>query len=168
MNKRGFRLAATLFGIFLLSSTIAHAATIGDMLNKMGSFFGSIGDTGVLGLKFLLWLTLFTIMNWALGVAGKDKKFDNKTKNVLSFTISLATVILVPDTTVLALFSLYTNIIIIVLGLIVPLLVGGAIHNTWKGATPWESGIRGILYIGFGSALMWFASNASSLFATTI
>ena len=164
MNKRGIRLLIIFLAVFAILSFSVYAQGKGltDIFEKIGKLiFHDFARMGEYGFKFLLWLILFSIFDFGLGKRGA--KFDNKIAGTIAFALSLAVVIILPKESVFKIFGLYSRLVVIALGLIVPLILGGVIHEKFKGDGPWDILTRGLGYMVVGWAMVWFATNATLL-----
>jgi len=164
MNKRVMNLFL-LLGMTVLLSSFVQASVFGDILNKMGQLlFLDFLAAGTWGFKFLFWIILFSIINYGLGKAN----FDAKVAGTISLTISLIVVILTPGDAIVAVFSIFQKTTILILGIIVPLILGYVIHNLFKGKSSWEIFMRAAMHIIIGYALVTFAQNAIIILGSVI
>ena len=155
------------FALILLSSSVFAANRFTETLAMIGKFFfEDIPSMGPYGFKFLIWIVLFALIHMGLKRAGDF--FKNRTAGIISFVLSLATVILMPNKAVILIFGLYANIVIIALGLIVPLILFWAIHSGFEGEDSWSALIRSVLYFLCAASLFWFVANAKYLLVTNI
>jgi len=160
MTKRVFRQTVIFLITLLALAFSANAQTrVTEIFSQIGDFiFRDFGSMGAYGFKFLLWIGLFSIMNYGL-----RKKLDEKESGVISFVISLATVILIPGDTVIKIFSLYSMIVVISLGVIVPLILFYVVHTNFNGEDFPHVAIRVVAYFTICAALFWFTDNANAL-----
>lgn len=160
MNKRGLQLLLVI-STFLLSSTsvAADTSTLADMMNALWKIFGTFSALGANGFKFLLWIALFTLIDYGL----KKASFSAKVSGVIAFVMSIATILMIPGSAIIKIFSLYSFLVVTTLGLIVPLILFWTIHRGFPGDELEETLIRAALYIIIGIALIWFAGNANGL-----
>lgn len=162
MNKK---IAIVVFiSLFMLVAcsfaVLAQGAKFTEALQDMGKFlFEDLPTMGHYGFKFLLWITLFALMNY--GLTRKDI-FDKKTAGIISLVISLASVLLIPGSMVEHIFKIYGTIIVLGLGVFVPLILFWIIHSNFSGDTVGEHVIRAAAYFIIGYALITFASYADT------
>lgn len=153
-----------MFVLILLSVSVYAQGRITDMMRNMGTFiFEDFGSMGGYGFKFLLWICLFSLFNWGL----KRARFDQKVSGIISFSLSLATVILISGEAVIKIFSIYAYIIILILGVFIPLILFWIIHKNFNGEDWGHTLIRSVLYFIMGGALFWFTANANTLLSLT-
>ena len=161
MLKRGLkRFRIFLNVLVILSINVLAQGKITDTLQGIGEFiFHDLGAMGAYGFKFLMWIALFSLFEYGLTKA----KFDKKVSGILAFTVSLAAVIIIPGPAIIQIFELYSFILILSLGLIVPLILFWAIHRSFQGEGLGEMMIRAALYFIMSAALFWFTANVNTL-----
>lgn len=157
MNRRNLLFVLLLFVMLSLSSTVVHAEGLTDVFRNMGEFiFEDVPSMGDMGFRFLLWLALFSIFYTAL-----KTKFEPRMSGIVSFVLSTGVAIMIGGQAVLTLFRLYSQIIMILLGIVVPVFLIWRIHSAIE-----NQFLRGLLYFLCGISLVWFTNNASTLLAT--
>ncbi len=161
MNKRGIRLLTILLGVFTLLSTAVYAENaFTNMMKMVGKFiFEDFASMGEWGFKFLLWLVLFAITDYGL----KKGDFDAKTSGIIAFVLATGTMILIPGAAIVKIFQLYSFLVIVSLGVLVPLILFWVIHKNFQGDDEGHMFIRAVLYGMMGFAMWWFAGSAKVL-----
>lgn len=161
MDKSRFKQSLIFSTMFILTSFAVYAqeGRMAEMLDKMGRFVGEIGGT-TFGFKFLLWIALFALVNFALR---RNDRFDQKVAGIVSFALATGTVLLIPADAVRKIFALYSFIVVVALGLIVPLIVFGIVYRTYKEKDLADSLIRIAAYALISVALFWFNANAKGM-----
>jgi hypothetical protein len=167
MKKRVLKQAGLFLTSLILASSNAFAATTNqkftDVLRNMGSFlFEDVPRMGYFGFKFLLWIVLFSLFDYGLRKASMEKKV----AGIIAFAVSLGTVILIPGSTIISLFSLYAFFIIVAFGVIVPLIYAWVIYKNFNKRNAMHVLIRAAAFGALGVALIWFASNADLILTT--
>ena len=146
--------------ILLSLSVYAQEARFTETLSKIGEFiFKDFGSLGAYGFKFLLWIALFALMDYGLTSA----KFSARVSGVIAFVVSAATIIIIPGESVISIFRLYSYIVVMMLGLVVPLILFWTLHRKFPGKELGEKLIKASLYLIMAVALFWFTANATNL-----
>jgi hypothetical protein len=167
MRKRGFWLINFLF--FVLSSFTVYAQEEGllDVFQDMGKFlFHDLPMLGDYGFKFLLWICVFALFQWGLS---KIPHMEKKIAGIISFVLSLASVLLMPSGLVENLFRTYAVIVVFILGVFVPLLLVWVVHKSFQEDTLADHMIKAVTYFVIAYALFTFTKyvEISQLAGTT-
>lgn len=163
MNRRGLR-QSLIFSIVLVLLSLSVYAQTGSKLTEIFQnigefFFHDIGSMGAYGFKFLLWLTLFALIDYGLK---KGAKWEGRVTHIVSFTVSAATIIIIPGKAIIKIFSLYSFIVVAALGLLVPLILFMAIYKNFGGGDISNRMIRTFGYFIAAAAMFWFTANVNS------
>jgi hypothetical protein len=154
MNKRGFILSCLTPVISILSSFSVQAApfnfddasrNITGILSSLGKFlFKDLPTMGDFGFKFILWIILFALFYSVLSLP----KFGFK-KNVsttIALALSFGSVVVMPHGIIQTIFNLYSTVIVLVLGLLVPIAAYYLAHAYFKGTSRYDHFMCAIIY----------------------
>jgi len=144
-------LIVAIFSVQLVSAADTGALGI---FKTLGTFlFKDLPALGEYGFKFLLWIALFALMNFGL-----KKAFDNKTAGIVSFVLSLISVLLIPGRIIEGLFRQYAFILVFAFGVFLPLLLIWIIHKAIPDDTTMGRVLRGVTYLIIAYALFIFTN----------
>jgi len=151
MNKK----ALTIFmfiSLLIGSASIVLAQGEEGVFSEIGKFIMEL-VRGQYGFHFLLWITLFAVINFGL----KKAKFDAKVSGVISLALSAGSVFLIPERVIKSIFVTYSVLIIYGLGVFVPILLLWIVHKNFEGDDLGHHLLRAVTYFIVGYALWNFS-----------
>jgi len=159
MKKRVLNISLIFFTLILAVPVVTAAQSgILNVFKQLGQFlFKDLPALGDYGFKFLLWILLFAIFNFGLLKA----KLDNKTAGIVSFVISLLSVLMIPSRTIKGLVSTYSFIVVFLIGFFFPLVFVWVAKKIFPGKNRMERFLRGVAYIIMGYAVLMFTTYVS-------
>ena len=156
MNKRVFRLSliSVLLTPIFSNLVFAQEGKAVDILNKFGEFlFVQVAGLEAYAFKFVIWILLFALFQFGL----KKVFSEGKTAGILSFFLSFGSVLAMPNSWAMKIFTTYGNVIAIALALLAPMLGFWLNHSWFNEDSKFHHIMGGVIYIligfSFGSVL---------------